>query len=62
MASVVGFKGNLNYGAVPYGPAGVVDLNPSFEKTKKATGYNKFEPFEEGIKKTLESLKGEKLK
>ncbi len=47
----------IDFGAVPYGPAGIINLNPSNEKLKSLIGYNEFVSFADGINEIIESIK-----
>ena len=49
MKDITGSSSRLLYGAVPYGPAGMVSICPSIEKMKKETGWNAKTSFREGI-------------
>lgn len=51
---IIGSRSNLNYGAVPYGPSGAVNINPSITKIKNALKWSPNYSFKQGIKKTID--------
>lgn len=44
-------KSNLNFGAIPYGPNGPVNLMPNPNKTKETLGWSPTTSFVDGVKK-----------
>ena len=48
--SIIGSSSELNYGAVPYPPTGMVSIYPSVAKTKAEAGEYAHTSFSEGIK------------
>lgn len=50
---VVNSKSELNFGAIPYGPNGPVNLTPCADKVKNVLGWNTKIKFEEGIKRII---------
>lgn len=52
----------LNFGAIPYGPAGIVSIEPNINKLKKEINWYPKHTFKEGIKEILAiSEKGQKF-
>lgn len=53
-------KSKLNLGSVAYGPQGPVNLKADISKIKDETGFAPHISFEQGIKNTIEFIKGER--
>lgn len=49
----------LNYGSIPYGPSGVVSIEPNISKLKKETNWSPTFTFEAGINEILNNLEKE---
>lgn len=47
--NILNSRSDLLFGAVPYGPAGIVSIHPSVKKLKQETGWNPKTSFREGI-------------
>lgn len=56
MYAITGSQSELRFGAIAYPATGIVNINPSVEKTKNTIGEFELTPFEVGIKNTLKSL------
>lgn len=54
MARLTGTKSKLLFGAVPYGPSGIVDIEPNVHKLAQATGWSPAVSFDDGITAVIE--------
>ena len=53
MKKVVDTESKLNFGAIPYGPNGPINLTPRVDKIKNILGWYPTISFEEGIRQML---------
>ena len=57
MYSVSGSASKLLFGAMPYPPGGIVNINPSVAKLHNIVGNLQSVPFEEGIRRIICSIR-----
>ena len=57
LKEILGSNSKLNFGAIPYGPAGIVTIEPDNSRLKKELDWKPMFSFKSGILKILESLK-----
>lgn len=56
LKSILGSKSKLLFGAVPYGPAGIININPNISKLKNELSWSPNYSFEKGVKTILKFL------
>lgn len=56
LKTILKSSSKLNYGIIPYGPSGVVSIEPNISKLKKETNWSPAFSFEAGIKEILRNL------
>ncbi len=54
LKQMIGSDSQLNFGKIPYGNQGVIQMNPCIDKIRKAVGWEPKTDFESGIEKILE--------
>lgn len=56
LKNILNSKSTLHFGSIPYGPAGIVSIEPDITKLKTELGWSPRYTFRDGINKILESI------